>query len=120
MARIVLFVCQHGAGRSRVAAACFSLIAPAGWAAFSAGVEPQTTLGDSAAKMLSGTAAAAFLDADPPRPIEQVVAPNRIFAIDCIVPGAEHWVLTHQEFGAPMFEELYERVAALARELDRA
>lgn len=120
MARIVLFVCEHGAGRSRVAAACFSQIAPAGWVAFSAGVEPQATLGDSAAKMLAGTAAAAFLDVDPPRPIERVAAPNRIIAIDCTVPSAERWVLTHQEFGAPMFEELCGRVAVLARELECA
>ena len=38
--RVVLFVCAHGAGKSRMAAALFNAAAPRGWWATSAGQEP--------------------------------------------------------------------------------
>ena len=36
MGRTILFVCPHGAGKSRMAAAIFNRLAPAGWQATSA------------------------------------------------------------------------------------
>ena len=65
MNRTVLFVCPHGAAKSRVAAAYFNSIAPAGWVATSAGLDPGPELSQTAARMLAGTAAAAYLDGVP-------------------------------------------------------
>src|SRR5262249_1270700 len=109
----------HGAGRSRVAAACFNRIAPPGWVARSAGVEPQETLGTTAERMLAGTGAEAWLDRDPPRPISAVTSPIRIVAIDCAVPlpGGERWDLQSGDFDDKMRVELCERAERLARDL---
>ena len=41
MSRTILFVCEHGAFRSRIAAAYFNATGPAGWHAVSAGRDPQ-------------------------------------------------------------------------------
>jgi hypothetical protein len=65
--KTVLFVCLHGAGMSRMAASYFEQSAPVGWAAVSAGVEPGETLSRTAARLLAGTPAVAFLDLAPPR-----------------------------------------------------
>lgn len=59
MTRDILFVCPHGAGKSRLAAAFFNQVAPTGWWATSAGQEPQATLGTNASRLLAGTAAPA-------------------------------------------------------------
>lgn len=40
--RTVLYVCPHGAGKSRMAAAWFNCWAPPGWRATTAGISPQT------------------------------------------------------------------------------
>jgi len=119
MAKIVLFICAHGAGRSRIAAAFFNHVAPAGWLARSAGVEPQETLGTNAERMLAGSEAEAFLDHDPPRPISAVPSPELIIAIDCNVPiaGAERWDLASQQFDEAMRSQLRERAELLARNL---
>jgi hypothetical protein len=39
--RTVLFVCPHGAGKSRIAAAWFDGLGLAGWTATSAGLQPR-------------------------------------------------------------------------------
>jgi protein-tyrosine-phosphatase len=119
MVNIVLFVCAHGAGRSRVAAAYFNRVAPPGWVALSAGVEPQDTLGTRAASMLAGSAAETWLDRARPRPISAVPSPARVIAIDCDVPspGAERWDLESHQFDQAMSTELCARTELLARDL---
>jgi protein-tyrosine-phosphatase len=114
---MVLFVCPHGAAKSRIAAAFFDRVAPEGWAALSAGVEPQETVGLNAIRLLKGTDAEALLDLAPPRSVAMVPSPDRIVAIDCDVPHAERWDLRHREFEEPMREELRSRSEALAREV---
>jgi len=111
----VLFVCPHGAAKSRIAAAFFNRAAPEGWMALSAGVEPQETVGLNAIRLLKGTDAEALLDLAPPRSVAAVPSPDQIVAIDCDVPNGERWDLLHQAFEAPMREELRSRAEALAR-----
>ena len=120
MDRTILFVCPHGAGKSRMAAAFFNQLAPAGWRATSAGQEPQATLGTNAVRLLAGTAAEPFLDRERPRPIAAVAAPDRVVAIDCDLPGAERWALGSQQFDEAMREEIRGRVDDLARTLTRS
>src|SRR5689334_1184739 len=110
MSRTILFVCPHGAGKSRMASAFFNQLAPAGWRATSAGQEPQETLGTNAIRLLAGTAAETFLDRELPRPIGSVAGPTRIVAIDCDVPGAERWSLGNQQFDDAMRDEIRARV----------
>jgi hypothetical protein len=49
MSRMVVFVCPHGALKSRLAAALFNAGPPAGWQAASAGVVPQAAMSVHAA-----------------------------------------------------------------------
>jgi arsenate reductase (thioredoxin) len=119
MAKIALFICTHGAGRSRVAAAFFNRVDPPGWVAHSAGVAPQDILGANAERMLAGSNAEAFLDHSPPRPISAVPSPELVITIDCAVPfpGAERWDLVSQRFDEEMCSALRERAELLARKL---
>ena len=117
MDQTVLFVCPHGAAKSRMAAAFFNQLAPPGWQATSAGREPQETLGTNASRLLAGTAAEPFLDREVPRPIAAVEAPARIVAIDCDVPGAERWTLANRQFDDAMRDEIRGQVEVLARTL---
>jgi hypothetical protein len=115
--KTVLFVCLHGAGMSRMAAAYFEQSAPAGWCAVSAGLEPGETLSHTAARLLAGTPAVGFLDLAPPRAISAVPHPQRVIAlrnpaIHFELQGAEVWDLAHAE-GEPMREEIRARVDAL-------
>lgn len=117
----MLFVCPHGAGKSRIAAAWFGALAPAGWVATSAGVWPQESASAHAPRLLAGTAASAFLDSELPRPISAVGDPDLVVAIDCPAgapPAGEVWSLAHQEFGEPMVAELRARVVDLVRRLE--
>ena len=119
--RTVLFVCLHGAGMSRLAAAYFNQAAPRGWRGISAGVEPGASLSPTAVRLLAGTAAAAFLDATPPRPISAVPNPELRVAlrnptIRYDLPGTQVWDLAHAE-GEPLREEIRTRVEVLARTL---
>jgi len=41
MTRTVLFLCEHGAFRSRIASAFFNAASPSGWRGLSAGRDPQ-------------------------------------------------------------------------------
>lgn len=116
----VLFVCPHGAGKSRIAAAWFNHLAPPGWHATSAGVEPQAMVSVHAPRLLAGTAAEKLLDHAPPRPMTAVVEPTLVVAIDCppgAVPGALAWNLTTQQFDVRLREELRQQAAALAGSL---
>lgn len=119
--KTVLFVCLHGAGMSRLAAAYFQQAAPAGWCAISAGLEPAETLSRTAAGLLAGTSAAAFLDPAPPRPIGAVPQPARLIAprspsIRYELEGADTWELTYAE-GEAMRDEIRARVETLVRTL---
>ncbi|MDQ3113978.1 MAG: hypothetical protein M3Q84_07760 [Actinomycetota bacterium] len=58
----VLFVCPHGAGKSRVAAAWFDGCASGGWRATTAGVVPQTAVSRHAPRLLAGTPVAHLLE----------------------------------------------------------
>lgn len=117
MTRTLLFVCPHGAAKSRMAAAFFNRAAPPGWHATSAGVEPQETVGSNAVRLLAGTDAEALLDREPPRSIAAVEAPAQTVAIDCDVPGAKRWNLDRREFDHAMRDEIRGRAEALARGL---
>ena len=84
------FVCQHGAFRSRLAAAFFNAAAPAGWHAVSAGVTPQSEVSVRLLPLLAGSEAEAFIDTEAPRPVDAVKG-IRTISIDADVPGAEAW-----------------------------
>ena len=121
--RTVLFVCLHGAGMSRLAAAYFLSAAPADWHAVSAGVEPADTLSPTAEALLSGTAAAQFLDHAPPRGINAVDKPWRLIAlrnpsIQYELASDETWDLTSSA-GAPLRDEIRSRVDGLVRSIAR-
>jgi hypothetical protein len=123
MGGAVLFVCPHGAGKSRIAAAWFGVLAPAGWTATTAGVEPQASVSVHAPRLLADTPALAFLDQEVPRPLSAVPDPALVVAIDCpagAVPGAVGWELTHGEFGEALAAELRRRVVDLVGALDAA
>ena len=118
MSRTVLFVCPHGAAKSRMAAAYFNLASPPDWTATSAGLDPGPELSPTARRLLAGTDAEPHLDPAPPRTIPAAGTPDRIVAIDCDVPTATRWDLAHQDFDATMRDEIRARTAALAAELD--
>lgn len=100
--RTLVFVCLHGVARSRVAGAFFNRVAPSGWSALSAGLEPQAQMTDTAAVLLKGTGAEEYLDLSPPRPVDAVRDAELLVAIDCELPDSKSWRLIHQDFGSPM------------------
>lgn len=119
MTRTLLFVCPHGAGKSRMAAAFFNRVAPSGWQAISAGQEPAETVNLDTVRLLTGSPVETLLDRDPPRPITAVATPERVIAIDCEVAGAARWDLVHQEINEGMRDELRERAEVTALEIER-
>lgn len=105
----MLFVCPHGAGKSRIAAAWFGANAPAGWAAITAGVSPQPAASAHAPRLLAGTAALALLDPQRPRSISAVPDADLVVAIDCpigAVAADVRWTLAHREFDEQVAVEL--------------
>jgi protein-tyrosine-phosphatase len=120
--KTVVFVCLHGMGMSRLAAALFNHVAPTGWRAVSAGLAPGAALSPTAARLLEGTSAEPFLDHEPHRKLEAVDHADHLIAVSnphirFEVPGAETWRLQSTEFAEPMREEMRERVNALAGNL---
>ena len=113
--KTVLFVCEHGALRSRIAAAYFNAAPAPGWRAQSAGREPQAEISSALETLLAGTAALEVLERDAPRTVSADAA--RTIAIDCDEPADETWVLRRREADAGMRDELHERVAVLAAAL---
>ena len=116
--RRIVFVCEHGAFRSRIAAAYFNASVPRDWSAVSAGVTPQTEVSTRVGPLMAGTAAAAFVDAKSPRPLSEVSG-ERTIAIDTDVAGAETW---HVAGGTPgsdaeVRDEIRSRVMSLVRDL---
>lgn len=116
--KTVLFVCPHGAGKSRIAAALFNADAPSDWSATTAGIEPQDRVSVHAPRLLAGTAAESHLDISLPRPLTDIADPARTIAIDCRLDGAESWDLEQAVFDETMREEIAGRVRALISQLD--
>ena len=115
MTRTVLFVCEHGAFRSRIAAAYFNAAAPKGWRALSAGRDPQAEVSARLGPLLTGTPAAEHLESDPPRPVDAVLF-DRVIAIDCMLDGADLWV-TEATADPALRDEIAERTGRLVREI---
>jgi hypothetical protein len=106
---------------SRIAAAYFDQTAPVGWHGVSAGVDPAGTLSHTAARLLAGTTAVAYLDLAPPRPIGAVPHPERVIAlrnpdVRYELEGAEVWDLAHAG-GESLRDEIEARVDTLVRTL---
>lgn len=122
--RTVVFVCPHGAGKSRMAAAWFNVFAPRGWRATTAGLVPQATVSVHAPLLLDGTPAADVLDVAPPRPLSAVPEADLVVAIDCpdesIVASAVRWHLSNVEFDEAMSNELRARAVDLVASLKPA
>ena len=117
--RTVLFVCLHGAGMSRMAAAFFNHAAPPGWRAVSAGVDPSEALSATAETLLAGTGAETHLDRAAPRPIGAVEHPRRVVAlrnpvIQYDLEATERWDLDNSA-GVALRDEIRARAEALAR-----
>ncbi|GGS94927.1 hypothetical protein GCM10010156_61500 [Planobispora rosea] len=122
MGRTVLFVCPHGAGKSRIAAAWFARAAPPGWAVTTAGLEPQPQVSVHAPRLLAGSGVEHLLDEELPRPLSAITDPALTVTIDCppgAVAGAVEWRLHHPDFDERMAAELRDRARELARELAR-
>lgn len=117
--KTVLFVCPHGAGKSRMAAAWFNGAAIPHWKATTAGVEPQTEVSAHATRLLAGTSVEALLDQELPRPISAVPQADVVIAIDCADPLADAvpWQLDHQVFDEAMCQEIRDRVTELVASL---
>jgi hypothetical protein len=117
----VLFVCAHGAGKSRMAAAWFEAAAPEGWRATTAGLEPSPAVSEQAIRLMSDTPAAASLDTTPPRGLGDVDGVDLVVGIDCL-PAPPHgaparsWDLQAAP-GEPTREELRQRVQRLVADL---
>lgn len=111
---LVVFVCEHGAFRSRIAAAYFNAMAPEGWSATSAGAEPQQEVSERLVPLMAGTGAETFVDLEAPRSLGDPQA-ARVIAIDSDAPAAETWSTSG---GEPISdEEVRDRIRASVAEL---
>ncbi len=120
MSKKVVFMCAHGAGKSRLAAAWFNAGAPEGWSATSAGINPQAAVSEHAPRLLAGTAVLPLLDQSAPRALSKIARADLIVAIDCQpheVEEALHWRLLNNDFDEAMRDELRLRAEALADRL---
>ncbi len=114
---IVTFVCLHGAGKSRIAAALFNASAPPGWHATSAGLQPHPEASPAAAPMLTDEPAAlAELDHSNPRPLADNSG-HLVIGIDCDVSGAQRWQLVHGWPSSAVLDELRALTADLISNL---
>lgn len=135
MVGTVLFVCPHGAGKSRVAAAVFDRAvsdraALAGWRAVTGGVEPAETVSEHAVRLLKGSSEELFLDRRRPRSVEaatDAVGPvDRVIAIDCAPDGRTSseaarqtsWRLTGEWPNRAVLVELRRLVRGVVSELE--
>jgi len=120
--KTLAFVCLHGMGMSRIAAAYFGLPGPHEWRAVSVGAEPGASLSPTAARLLSSTPAEAFLDHAAPRGLADVGRVDRVIAlrnptIQYELPQAETWDLVHGGFDTAMRDEIRAHVNTLVRPL---
>ncbi len=116
--KVVQFVCEHGAFRSRIATAYFNAMPPPGWRARSAGREPQAAVSPALEPLLAGTPA--FGHVERGAPSAPGTGADRTIAIDCTAAADEHWVLTHRDADAGLRDELRDRVTALVEALATA
>ena len=114
-ARRIAFICQHGAFRSRLAAAFFNSLRPGGWEAVSAGLTPQSEVSVRVRPLLAGTGAEAFADLSKPHLLDPLEA-DRLVAIDAPLDGAEVWT-TMASSDEELRDEVRLRVAHLVDEL---
>ena len=112
--RRVVFVCQHGAFRSRLAAAFFNADPPEGWNAVSAGLTPQSEVSVRLLPLLEGTSAESFADLGSPRPFDPAQA-DRAIAIDVGLEGAERWTTSGEE--TEVRDQIRSQVAQLVHKL---
>ena len=115
MTRTMVFVCEHGAFRSRIAAAFFNAAAPTGWRAVSAGLDPQLTTSARLVPLLAGTSAAEHLETEVPRRAGDLQA-DRVIAVDCALGETEQWT-TNAPSDEGLRDELASRVERLVLEL---
>jgi arsenate reductase (thioredoxin) len=116
--RTVVFVCAHGAARSRLAAAWFNADPPPGWhATTAAGEAPAASLNPRVPQLLAGTPARVHLDESAPRPHTATPKADLVVAVDCTIPGAHQWSLEATGVDETMRDELRDRVAILTRTL---
>jgi hypothetical protein len=119
---VIVFVCLHGMGMSRLGAAFFDRVAPDGWRAVSAGVQPGATLSPTASRLLAETPAALCLDRSAPRPVAAVAGAERVIplrnpSIQFDLPGAEMWDLAAEEFDEDLRDEIRGRAERLTGEV---
>jgi hypothetical protein len=112
----VIFICQHGAFRSRIAAAYFNASAPPGWRAASAGITPQSEVSTRLVPLMNGTEGEPFIDLDPPRRYDANI-PARTIVIDADAPGDEIWHTSSAKSDEELRGEIRELVRALIRRL---
>ena len=118
--KTIVFVCEHGALRCRIAAAYFNEAAPEGWNADTAGVDPQAEVSQRLRPLMADTEAANFVDLSPPKQLGATPA-DRTVAIDVDVGGAEGWVTGDPEqlSDADLRDRIRDKVAALVRDLGK-
>jgi len=113
----ILFVCEHGALRCRIAAAYFNEAAPAGWTADTAGVSPQAEVSPRLQPLMANTSAAGFVDLSAPK--ELGTRADRTVSIDVDLPGSEDWETGDPELISDdvLRQRIREKVADLVRDL---
>src|SRR2546423_15586704 len=99
---MVLFVCPHGAAKSRLAAALFNRVAPADWQATSAGLHPQAAVSVATVHLVAGTDLDPPLDPPPPRPATAGRDAVTRVGLGCDPSHARRWGLGPQPGGAAM------------------
>jgi protein-tyrosine-phosphatase len=112
--REVVFVCQHGAFRSRMAAAFFNADPPPGWHAASEGLTPQSEVSIRLMPLLEGTGAELFADLSNPTLFDPASA-DRIIAIDAPLEGAEAWTTAGED--EEIRDQIRARTTRLVQEL---
>jgi hypothetical protein len=118
MGRTVVFVCAHGAARSRLAAAWFNADAPPGWHAITAaGEDPATSVHPHVGPLLAGIPATPTWTTAHPGPMATAGTGDVVIAIDCTVPGAHRWNLHATEVDDAMRDELRDLVTTLTQTL---
>ena len=118
MTSVVTFVCLHGAGKSRIAAALFNASAPPGWHATSAGLQPQAEPSPAVEPMLTDEPAAlAELDHSNPGPLHDT-GHGVVIGIDCEVSGGQRWDLVHEWPEPAVLDELRILTSDLISNLD--
>lgn len=128
---LVVFVCPHGIGKSRMAAALFEAGVRdqglEGWSATTAaGEEPGDALSAHAIRLLAGSPAEGFLQPGPGLPLRELARPAEVgrvlvVGIDFDPPDSgrvdRSWRLETQDPGERMRAEISAYVSRLVEEL---